>query len=73
MESSASRLERIRRTAAQLVAKAGDRVRGTRSALALTLLSLTDPEVFVTYTSAPRSADHYEAWLADVLCRTVLD
>ncbi len=68
-----ARMARSRRTAARLVAKAPDRVRGTQAEVARTLASLTEPELFVTYTGASRSADQYEAWLADLLCRALLD
>jgi AcrR family transcriptional regulator len=72
-EVAANRFARSRSTATRLIAKAPGRVRGSRSEVALTLSTLTEPEIFVTFTSAPRTGDQYEAWLADLLCRAILD
>jgi AcrR family transcriptional regulator len=72
-EIADDRAARSRRTAINLVQKADAQVRLDRAELAATLSSLTDPQLFVTYTSGSRSADQYEAWLADVLCRTILE
>ena len=69
---AAQRIARSRRTAANLVTKADERLRLGRDELALTLLTLTEPELYTTYTRTGRSADSYEAWLGDILCRTVL-
>ena len=33
---------------------------------------LTEPELFTTFTANGKGADHYEAWLADILCRSTL-
>jgi AcrR family transcriptional regulator len=66
------RAARSRRTATNFLEKAGTRARLRRQDLALTLLTLTEPELFTTYTRTGRSADAYEAWLADMLHRAAL-
>jgi AcrR family transcriptional regulator len=66
------RLERSSQTAESLIAKAGRRVRLTRDDTALTLYALTEPELFLTFTTNGKTADHYETWLADTLCRSAL-
>ena len=69
---AAQRLDRSRRTAKSLATKAPDRLRLSRDDTALTLLALSEPELFTTYTTSHRTPDQYEAWLADILCRTLL-
>ena len=69
----AQRLDRSRRTAKNLTAKAPARLRLSRDDTALTLLALTEPELYTTYTAGNRTAAQYEAWLADVLCRALLN
>jgi AcrR family transcriptional regulator len=69
---SAQRAERSRQTAADLMKKAKPRLRLSRDDIAITLATLTEPELFVTFTRAGRSADAYERWLADILDRTIL-
>ena len=69
---AAQRLDRSRRTAKSLATKAADRLRLSRDDTALTLLALSEPELFTTYTTSHRTPDQYEAWLADILCRTLL-
>ena len=49
------------------------RARLGREDTALTLWTLTEPQLFATYTSSGRSPGHYESWLADVLSRALLD
>ena len=72
-ELAERRLGRSRRTAKSLLAKAGRRARLGREETALTLWTLTEPQLFATYTSSGRSPGHYETWLADVLSRALLD
>ena len=69
---AAQRLDRSRRTATNLATKAADRLRLSRDDTALTLLALSEPELFTTYTTGHRTPDQYEAWLADILCRSLL-
>ena len=69
---AAQRLDRSRRTAKNLATKAPDRLRLSRDDTALTLLALSEPELFTTYTTGHRTPDQYEAWLADILCRSLL-
>jgi AcrR family transcriptional regulator len=69
---AAQRLDRSRRTAKNLATKAADRLRLSRDDTALTLLALSEPELFTTYTASQRTPDQYEAWLADILCRSLL-
>lgn len=71
-EIAAQRLARSRRSAANLLTKADGRLRLPRDELALTLLTLTEPQLYTTYTRTGRTARAYEAWLGDILCRTVL-
>ena len=66
------RLERSRQTAKNLITKARRQVRLTRGDAALTLYTLTEPELFTTFTTNGKTADHYQTWLADVLCRSML-
>ena len=68
----AQRLDRSRRTAKSLATKFPDRLRLSRDDTALTLLALSEPELFTTYTAGHRTPDQYEAWLADILCRSLL-
>jgi AcrR family transcriptional regulator len=69
---AAQRVDRSRQTAKNLPAKASDRLRLTRDDTAATLLVLTEPELFTTYTAGGRTGAQYETWLADVLCRSLL-
>jgi AcrR family transcriptional regulator len=69
---AAQRLDRSRRTAKNLATKAAGRVRLSRNETALTLLALSEPELFTTYTAGNRTPNQYETWLADILCRTLL-
>jgi len=69
---AAQRLDRSRRTAKSLATKAPDHLRLSRDDTALTLLALSEPELFTTYTTGHRTPDQYEAWLADILCRSLL-
>jgi AcrR family transcriptional regulator len=69
---AARRRDRSHRTARSLAAKAGGRVRLSPDETALTLLALSEPELFTTYTSGNRTADEYETWLADLLGRSLL-
>lgn len=70
---AAQRLDRSRRTAKNLTAKAPARLRLSRDDTARTLLALTEPELYTTYTAGNRTAAQYEAWLADLLCRALLN
>jgi AcrR family transcriptional regulator len=70
---AAQRVERSRATARTLQAKAGARLRRSRNETSMTLLVLTEPELFTTFMVSGRTADQYEGWLADVLVRSVLD
>ena len=67
------RVDRSRRTAKNLTAKAADRARLGRDDTAATLLTLTEPDLFTTYTAGKRTANQYEAWLGDLLCRALLN
>jgi AcrR family transcriptional regulator len=69
---AAQRVNRSRRTAKNLTAKPSGRLRLSRGDTAVTLLALTEPELFTTYTASNRTASHYETWLADILCRSLL-
>jgi hypothetical protein len=64
---SADRLDRSRTSARRFLAKAGERARFNAEQTALTLWSLTGPELYTAHASAGRTADQYERWLADVL------
>lgn len=70
---ASQRLERSRRTAGSLIGKAGKRARLSRQETMLTLLTLTEPALFTVFISHGKTGDQYEAWLADVLSRTLLD
>jgi AcrR family transcriptional regulator len=69
---TAQRLERGRRTARNLATKPAARLLVSRDEATLTLWTLTEPELFTTYTAAKRSPDQYESWLAGVLQRSLL-
>ena len=69
---AAQRRDRSRLTAKNLATKAGGRLRLSRDGTALTLLALSEPELFSTYTASNRTANQYEGWLADILCRSLL-
>jgi AcrR family transcriptional regulator len=70
---AAQRLERSRRTARCLEAKAAGRLRVGRAATALSLWALTEPALFVAVISAGKTPSDYERWLGDVLVRTLID
>jgi AcrR family transcriptional regulator len=70
---AAQRVHRSRLTAKNLTAKAADRLRLTRDDTAATLLTLTEPDLFMTYTAGRRTVNQYEAWLGDLLCRGLLE
>jgi hypothetical protein len=70
---TSDRLKRSRRTANNLLRKAGARARLSQDDTALTLLALTEPELFTTFATGKRTADQYETWLGDVLCRSLLE
>jgi AcrR family transcriptional regulator len=72
-EIADQRSARSRKTAKNLAAKTEHGLRVTRDEAAITLRALTEPELFAAYTAAGRSAKQYEAWLADLLCRSLLD
>jgi AcrR family transcriptional regulator len=67
------RRSRSRSTAKRLHAKAPGRTRLSPNDTAITLLALTEPEMFTTFGCAGRRAEQYEAWLADVLVRSLLN
>jgi AcrR family transcriptional regulator len=67
------RLDRGRATARSLSAKAKGRLHLSPDETATTLWALTDPQLFATYASGGRTADDYEAWLGDLLCRSLID
>jgi AcrR family transcriptional regulator len=69
---AAQRLKRSRLTATSVIAKAGSQSRLSRDETALTLSALTEPELFTTFTAGARNPGHYETWLGDVLCRSIL-
>ena len=70
---TSDRLKRSRRTANNLLEKAGARARLSRDDTAVTLLALTEPELFMAFATGKRTADQYETWLGDVLCRSLLE
>jgi AcrR family transcriptional regulator len=70
---ASERRKRSRRTANNLIRKAGARPRLSREDTAVTLLALTEPEVFTAFAKDKRTADQYETWLGDVLCRSLLE
>ncbi len=70
---TSDRLKRSRRTANNLLQKAGARARLSRDDTAVTLLALTEPELFTAFATGRRTADQYETWLGDVLCRSLLE
>jgi AcrR family transcriptional regulator len=68
----AQRRERSRMSAKRLHAKARRKARLSVNDTAITLLALTEPQLFAAFRAAGRSAESYEAWLADVLVRSLL-
>jgi AcrR family transcriptional regulator len=72
-EIVARRLDRSRKTARSLRTKAGRRARLSVGSTAVTLYVLTEPELFTTFMATGSSADQYERWLSDLLCRSLLD
>jgi AcrR family transcriptional regulator len=71
-EVFAQRVARSRRTADSLLAKAGQRGRLDAQESAVTLLSLTRPEVYTEQLGLGRTADQYEKWLGNVLVASLL-
>ena len=69
---AARRLERSRRTAKSIMTKT-THTRMKREDTALTLWSLTAPELFTTYLAGGRTPDQYERWLSDLLLRAILE
>jgi AcrR family transcriptional regulator len=69
---TAERLERSRKTTKRFRAKAGRRARLGADETALTLWSLTGPELYTVHAEARRTPDQYEAWLAHVLRSALL-
>ena len=67
-----ARLARSRKTAKGFVAKAGRRARLSVEETALTLRSLTAPELFTEHVQARRTPAQYEAWLAHILRSALL-
>ncbi|MCE0763019.1 TetR/AcrR family transcriptional regulator [Pseudonocardia kujensis] len=68
----AQRLRRSHRTADTLLAKAGGRARFDAQETAVTLLSLTRPELYTEQIGLGRSPARYERWLGDVLVASLL-
>jgi AcrR family transcriptional regulator len=68
----AQRLARSRRTAENLVAKAGPRSRLDAEETAVTLLSLTRPELYTEQLGLGRTPSQYERWLGDVLVASLM-
>ena len=66
------RLARGRRTAKSLASKAPGRLRLSSNETALTLWTLTEPELFASYRARDRTAEQYENWLRDILQRSLL-
>ena len=70
---SSQRLKRSRRTAKHLISQAGrEHVRFGPEELALTLWSLSGPELYTLHVGTGRSADQYEQWLGDILETTII-
>jgi AcrR family transcriptional regulator len=69
---SSQRVDRSRRTARRFVRRAGPRARSSVEQTALTLLSLTAPELCTTHIEMGRRPDQYERWLGDTLVATLL-
>ena len=69
---ASQRVERSRRTARSLAAKAAGHVRLSPDDTAATLLALTEPELYTTYTTGKRAPNQYQTWLGDILCRSLL-
>lgn len=66
------RMVRSRKTARNLLAKGGQQARLNADETTVTLLSLTAFELYTAHAEAGRTANQYEAWLAHVLCTTLL-
>jgi AcrR family transcriptional regulator len=66
------RLSRSRKTAEHFVAKARRHARLSADETALTLWSLTGPELYTSQTEARRTPSQYETWLAHVLRSALL-
>jgi AcrR family transcriptional regulator len=68
----AQRVERSRRTARNLLEKAGNRSSFDVQETAITLLSLTRPELYTEQLALERTPEQYEKWLGDVLVSSLL-
>jgi AcrR family transcriptional regulator len=66
-EISSRRMDRSRRSARELVKRAGSHARVGVERTAITLWSLTAPELYTAHIEAGRRPDRYEQWLADTL------
>ena len=69
---SAQRRRRSHRTAAELSRESRRPRPLDLQETAVTLLSLTRPELYTEHLALGRTPDHYEPWLADVLVASVL-
>jgi AcrR family transcriptional regulator len=69
---SRGRLNRSRRTAKRLRARAREQLRFGHEELAVTLWSLTGPELYTLHVDAGRSPDQYETWLGELLETSIL-
>ncbi len=69
---NADRLARSKKSARHLIATAGRRPGMTADDVAVTLLVLTQPELYTAHLAAGRTAHQYESWLARVLRSTLL-
>ena len=66
------RRARSRKTTKGFLAKAGRRARLNAVDTALTLFSLTGPELYTAHAEERRTPDEYEAWLSHVLRSALL-
>jgi hypothetical protein len=66
------RASRSRRTASRLVSRAGARARFGVPETALTLLTLTAPELYTAHLETGRTPAQYERWLDAVLTASLL-
>jgi AcrR family transcriptional regulator len=66
------RMARSRRTARRFLSRASHSARFGLNETALTLWTLTAPELYMSQTGAGRSAQQYEAWLASILEASLL-
>lgn len=63
---------RSRKTSSNLLAKLEQRACLNAAETTVTLLSLSAPELYTAHAEAGRTADQYEAWLAHVLCSSLI-